>query len=112
MRDNPVNPKRMQARSIEWDPNFSGYSSWRAAHKPHRDAEYMAAADQFDRTLKKPLPRRSQPYMGSSRVSTAADCQSAPKLSQSRSSTPTAQFVKASIRLMTERIFLVSRSTR
>lgn len=48
MRDNPVNPKRMQARSIEWDPNFSGYSSWRAAHKPHRDAEYMAAADQFD----------------------------------------------------------------
>lgn len=41
-----MNPKRHQARSIEWDPYSSGHSSWRAAHLLHTDAEYMAAADQ------------------------------------------------------------------
>lgn len=57
-----MNPKRIKARSIEWDPNSSGLSSWRAATSLHKDAEYMAADEQFTRTLIKPLPRRSHPY--------------------------------------------------
>jgi|GEM_PF-6189056 hypothetical protein len=43
----PVNPKRHEAPSIEWIPYSSGISSWRAAHRQHRDAEYIAAADLF-----------------------------------------------------------------
>jgi len=48
-----MNPKRIQARSIEWDPFSKRIFIMARSHAADRDAEYMAAADQFKRSYTK-----------------------------------------------------------
>jgi len=58
-----MNPRRLAARSIEWEPSADAELHHGAVQQPQKDAEYMAAADQR-RKLKKPLAAQEPSEQG------------------------------------------------